>query len=149
MADFLLGITELIPFFFVFAIVYGSLELTNVFKNKAVNGIISIVIAMFTLINPAVTTFIYGIMPYAIALFVVVFFIGFIRGLFSGDKKGDKDYTLPVIIVGLILIFLASQGDNISRWFPSFSFFGNDNFVVVMVLLLIAIILYATYKKAS
>ena len=149
MADFLFGIPELIPFFFVFAIVYGSLELSKVFKNKGVNGIISIVVALFTMINPAVSTFIYGVMPYAIALFVVVFFIGFIRGLFSGDKKGDKDYTLPVIIVGLLLIFVASQRDTISRWLPSLSFLGSDNFMVVVVLFLIAIILYATYKKIA
>ena len=146
--DFLFGIPELIPFLFVFAIVYGSLELSKVFKNKGVNGVISIVVALFTMINPGVSAFIYGVMPYAIALFVVVFFIGFIRGLFS-DKKGDKDYTLPVIIVGLILIFLASQRETISRWMPSLSFLSSDNFVVVMVLFLIAIILYATYKKTG
>lgn len=147
MAIYLFGIEQLIPFFFVLAIVYGALEISNVFKNKAVNAIISIAIALFAIISPGVTAFIYQILPVAAIVFVIVFFLGFMKSFFGGKGDKDKDYTLPVIIVGLVLIFIVSQSENISRWIPQLSFLSNENFIVIVILAAIGFALYATYKK--
>ena len=144
---FLFDIESLLPFFFVLAVVFGSLEVSKVFKNRGVNGLISIVVAMFAIINPSVSAFIYMIMPYAIIVFVIFFFLGFVVKFFSSDEEGkEKDLTLPVIIAGLILIFLASFGGNLSKMFPSMGFLSSDNFIVIIVLVIVMIALFATYK---
>ena len=132
MAEFLFNIEQLLPFFFLLAIVYGSLEISKVFKNKAVNAIIAIVLGLFAVITPGVSAFILTIMPYAAVVFVIVFFIGFLKSFFVG-KDEEKDYTIPVIIAGLILIFIASQGENLSRWIPSLNFLSDENFIVAII----------------
>jgi len=150
MANFLFDIEQLLPFFFVLAVVFGALEVSGVFKNRGVNGLISVVVALFAIINPSVSAIIYAIMPYAIIIFIIFFFLGFIIKFFSSDEKGKpKDLTLPVIIAGLILIFLASYGENLSSMFPSMGFFSSDNFIVVVILVVVMIALFATYKAKS
>ncbi len=67
-----------IPFFFLLAVVYGALGISGVFKNRAVNLIIALVIALFGMTYQPFITWLYTIMPYAIALFIAVFFIGFV-----------------------------------------------------------------------
>jgi hypothetical protein len=149
----LLGIdfTLLIPFFFVLAVVYGSLEVSKVFESRGVKGIISLVIALFAITAPGLAAFIYQILPYAAAIFIVFFFVGFVMSFFrEGEKGGKKDLTLPVIIAGLVLVFAAGQGaDILSRWLPSMSFIGNQNFIVAIIIIVILMVLYATYKAKS
>ena len=145
------GIEQFIPFFFILAVTYGSLEVSKMFESKGVKSIISLVLALFAMIVPGLSAFVLAIMPYAIGIFVVFFFIGFVMSFFKGDeKKGEKkDLALPVIIAGLVMIFLASQGDTVTRWFPSMGFLSDENFLVAMILVVIMLVLYAAYKTKS
>ena len=151
MADFLLGLGQLIPFLFVLAVTYGALEVSKVFESKGVKGIISLVMGLFTISAPGLADFIYLIMPYAAAIFIIFFFLGFIKSFFKEDKQGKKmDLVLPVIIAGLILIFIASQGmDTIRRWIPSVGFLDEQNLVVLIILVVIGLVLFATYQKVT
>jgi len=129
-----------LPFFFVFAIVYGSLEVSNVFKNNAVKAVISLVLAFFAITNADVIELINQVFPYAVILFIALFFIGFVLKLVGG--QGSKDYSLIIIVVGLILILLASQGDLVELMNSV-----NSDIISYVGLGLILIIFYAAYMQ--
>ena len=135
----------ILPFFFVFAITYGSLEVSKIFHNNAVKAIISLVLATFAATNENFIFLMNQIFPHAVTLFVAVFFIGFIFALVKGkDEKGKptRDYVLLIIIAGLILLLLASQGDLVE-----FMNSVNSDFLAYAGLILIGIILFAAYKQ--
>lgn len=135
----------LIPFFFTFAIVYGALEVSGSFKNNRVNLLISLVIGFFTISNPMAMGFINSILPYAVILFVAVFFLSFVTSFLKGRKGGGArkpDYTLIMIIAGLVLIFISSDSGILGSLSIS-----ADAFVPWVVIALIALILLATYYK--
>lgn len=137
--------THIIPFFFVLAVVYGALDYSGVFNKNAVNMIVSLTIAFFALTSDFVLSFIYGILPYAVIMFVVVFFLAFLKKLVGGGGEKKIDWSLAMIVIVLVLIFLASQGrDIVSDFLPSFPV---ENFMYAVGLVLILGILYAAYAK--
>jgi hypothetical protein len=138
--------TYIIPFIFVLAVVYGALDFANVFRKNSAKGLVSLAIAFFALTSEPVTEFIYGILPYAVILFVVVFFLAFIVKLLKG-KGGERktDWTLAMIVIVLVLIFLASQGEDlVTEFLPSMPV---ENFMYAVGLILILLIFYAVYKN--
>lgn len=136
-----LEIATLLPFFLVLALVYGSLEVSGIFKNKGVKGVIAIVLAFFAVSSPPVVAFINEIMPYIAVFFIVVFLAGFLSSFFKGKGDGkERDWILIVIILALGLIFLTGQ--------DSFSIFTlqDQNFIAMAVLLVIVLLFYGVYK---
>ena len=142
-------LTFALPFFLIFAIVYGALEISGVFKkNKAVNAIIALVIGAFAVTSEQVVALTFTFMPYAALLFIVVFILGFVLSPFKG-KEEERDYSLMVIIVALIILFLASQGQEmLTDMFPALSGSGESIFTLVG-LLLIVVIIFAGYQHSK
>lgn len=138
--------THMIPFLFVLAVVYGALDYSNVFKKNSVKSLVSLAIAFFALTSQFVIDFIYGILPYAVILFVIVFFLAFIARLVGGKGKERKiDWSLAMIVIILFLIFLASYGEDIvTSLLPSMPV---ENFMYAVGLILILLIFYAVYKN--
>ena len=136
-----IDVNVILPFFFVLAIVYGALEVSKVFQNKGVKAIIALVIAFFASTSPPAVEFIFFILPYAAMFFVVFFFVGFLLSFFK--DKGEKDYALIMVILALVLIFISGQ-DNLK-----FINLQDQNFVGMIVLLVIALILYSAYNLKS
>ncbi len=138
--------TNIIPFLFVLAVVYGALDYANVFKKNSVKGLVSLAIAFFALTSQFVIDFIYGVLPYAVILFVVVFFLAFIARLVGGKGKERKiDWSLAMIVIILLLIFLASYGEDlVTSFLPSMPV---ENFMYAVGLVLILLIFYAVYKN--
>ncbi|MBI4020993.1 MAG: hypothetical protein HY369_02010 [Candidatus Aenigmarchaeota archaeon] len=131
-----------LPFFLVLALVYGSLEVSGTFKNRGVKAILSVVLAFFAITTPAIVEFITAVMPYAAFFFIAFFFLGFVLSFFKEGEKGKKDYTLIAVVLVLVLVFLASdKGLDIFTW--------DDSFLAMVVLLAIAMILYAAYKRGG
>lgn len=130
----------ILPFFFVLAIVYGGMEVSKVFSNKGVKAIIAVVIAFFASSSPEAVAIIFYILPYAAIFFIAFFFLGFILSLFKGEKK---DVTLIVVALALILIFLAAQNS------LEIINLQDQNFLAMIVLLVIALLLYGGYKIRS
>ena|SRR3989338_5171682 len=131
-----------IPVVFTLAIVYGALETASPIKNKKSNALISVIIALFVATYEPAVSFINGVLPYAIALFVVVFFLGFLKKTFGSDKKGKKDSTGLFLSLGLILIFLAYQqggGGVLDLGFSS-------EMITTAGIVIVLIILYTAYK---
>jgi len=141
-------ISSVIPFLFVGAIVYGALEVSGVFANKNVKTIIAAVIALFSLTYEPLTLFINQILPYAAIFFIAVFFIAFLFKPFkSGGGEGKRDYTMIIVICGLVLIFLANSGyEMVRQWIPQLA---NSNYIVAIGVIIVVFILYAAYKKSG
>lgn len=137
-------ISMMIPFLFMLAIVYGALDVSGVFRNRRVNAVIALVFALFTLTYEPAVNFVNQIMPFAIIFFIAFFFIGFIIKI--ARKGADKDFTLLIIIVGLILLLLATQGPGfIGSFMPGFEEQGN-NILVIAGIVFIGVIFLAAYK---
>jgi hypothetical protein len=137
-------ISLMVPFLFMLAIVYGALDVAGVFKNKRVNALIALVFAFFALTYAPAIEFINQIMPLAIVFFVVFFFLGFVIKI---AKKGvDKDYTLLIIILGLVLLLFATQGPGfIDSFLPGFEEQANS-IMIASAIAFIGVILLAAYK---
>jgi Na+/H+ antiporter NhaC len=117
-----------------------------------VNALIAVVFAFFTLTYAPATEFITSIMPLAIIFFVVFFFLGFVvkavsKGL--SDEKGNKDFTLLIIILGLALLLFATQGPGvIGRFLPGFEEQAS-NIMVISAVVFIFVILLSAYKLSK
>ncbi len=137
-------ITLLIPFLFMLAIVYGALDVSGVFRNKRVNALIALVFAFFSLTYEPAILFINQIMPFAIIFFVAFFFLGFVIKV---ARKGvDKDYTLLIIILGLVLLLFATQGPGfIDSFVPGFEEQAS-NIMMAAAIVFIGVILLAAYR---
>ena len=140
-------ITLMIPFLFMLAIVYGALDVSGVFKNRRVNAVIALVFAIFTLTYEPAVNFVNQIMPFALIFFVVFFFIGFVIKI--AKKGAEKDFTLLIIIAGLILLLLGTQGAGfIGNFMPGFEEQGN-NILVIAGIVFIGVIFLAAYKMTK
>ena len=143
MADIM---SSVIPFLFVLAVVYGALEVSDVFKRKQVKLIISLSFAYVAMTTGYVAGFIMGILPYAIIAFIVLFFLGFALSFAKGGKEGggERDYTLIVIVLVLFLVFMTSYGlDFLERFMPGLS---SEEIATGAGLLVMAIIFYSVYR---
>jgi hypothetical protein len=142
MADIM---SSVIPFLFVLAVVYGALEVSDIFKRKQVKLIISLSFAYVAMTTEYVAGFIMGVLPYAILAFIVLFFLGFALSFARGGKEGGgRDYTLIVIVLVLALIFMTSYGlDFLEGFMPGFS---SEEITTGAGLLVMAIIFYSVYR---
>jgi len=138
----------LLPFFLVLAIIYGALEVSKVFKNRAVNGIIAIVFAFFSIMNAQVVSFINSILPYAAGFFVVIFIIWIVLKPLRGGKEGKgMDPVLIIVILVLILVLLARM--QVTDYFPEGSILSNQNLIWVIGIIIVAVILLKVFKMKN
>ena len=138
--------TFALPFLFVLAISYGALQIANVFRNKAVNAVIALVISFFAISNADLVNFIIQSMPWMAMIFIAVFFIKFILNMFK-QGKGERDYTLLIIILGLVLIFLIGQGMQIIHdWLPGGFPITEENLIMIIGVGIIVAIFFSAYR---
>lgn len=127
----------LFPFLLVLAIVYGAMETSRIFTNRALKTIISVVMAFFAISNTYVVETINSFLPYVALFFIFVFAAGFVK---RSMGEGDRDNTLIVIVIVLGLLLLASFA-NIDQSFSQY-----DEFIWFAGIIAIIIIFYAAYK---
>jgi len=139
----------LLPFFLVLAIIYGALEVSKVFKNRAVNAIIAVVFAFFSIMNSQVVAFINSILPYAAGFFVVLFLVWIVlKPLRGGGKEGEKkDPVLLIVILVLILVILARM--QTTDILPGSSLLSNSNLIWIIGIIIVAVILWKAYKMEN
>ncbi|NIO23015.1 MAG: hypothetical protein GTN38_03245 [Candidatus Aenigmarchaeota archaeon] len=150
--DGLLSIDFLIPFFFIFAIVYGALEISGVFKNKAVKAIIALALGFFAVSNADVVAFIHLVLPYAAIFFVVVFFIGFIAKPFKrkAGEPGRRDPFLLLVVLGLLLIIFAQLATPSSPFYPDISstILGDETVLWGIGIVIVIFMFYYAYSQS-
>ena len=137
----------LLPFFLVLAIIYGALEVSKVFANRAVKGIIAAVFAFFAIMNVQVVSFINLILPYAAGFFVVLFLIWIVLKPFRGAGKGGGDATVLIVILVLVLILLTRLGS--TGYIPGSSFLSDPNLLWLIGIIVVLVIIWKAYKMGS
>jgi len=138
-----------IPFIFVLAVVYGSLQVAGIFKNKAVNLIIAIVFAFFAASTGFVSEFIYSIFPYAVLLFIIFFFLALVKKSILGrvGKGGPPDWTMWIVLAVLILLLLAAGQEFINDIISPLGISGESLLWIVGFIVIIGIF-YMAYAMA-
>lgn len=118
----------LLPFMLLFALVFGILTRTQIFKdNKAVNGIIALAVAFMALQFDFVPTFFAQIFPRLGVGLAIILGILIVVGLFAPSNSKVIDYILlgiGVLIIGIIIMQSASgagwqSADFWAKYFPA------------------------------
>jgi len=141
MLDFL-TMEMLLPFALVIAVVYGGLETSGIFRNKALKAIVSVVFGFFAITNYYIVQTINSLLPYAAIIFLLVFMVGFAKRSLSGN---EKDNTMIIIIIALIMIFLAGLGNS----YGGFGLYQYNELLWIVGVVFVAAILFAAYRMKS
>jgi hypothetical protein len=135
----------LIPFLFIFAIVYGSLRSADIFKNKKVDAIIALSLGLFAVSNTWLVNFIWSQLGGVSVLFIFMFMLIFIFQVFG--VKGAKDNQEKLIILAAILFILFSISYLYTDMIPNIPFIGGgQNIVLLVFIIFIIVIFWLAYK---
>jgi len=140
-----------LPFIFVFAIIFGSIQLVNPFKNKAINVVISLVIAAFATLNSQFNALILAQFGNIATFFIVIFFISFILKIFGFKRaQSPEDYREAIVIQGVILFVLLSISFMFADQIPTLPIIGEgQNTLLAAFLIFILAILWAAFKLGA
>jgi asparagine N-glycosylation enzyme membrane subunit Stt3 len=147
MVDFSLGAPlglpdqSVITFLFVLAVIFGVLELTNLFKNRAVNLLIALALSAFAASQVTFTSLLFSYLPGVTGFFIVVFFIAFTFEILGVRKrKPGADLTDSMVVGGAVMLVLFTVGFSLLQMFPiDIPYIGGASgmfFIVGLVLLI-------------
>jgi D-alanyl-lipoteichoic acid acyltransferase DltB (MBOAT superfamily) len=127
----------IVPFALTFALSLGALTVSGVFdKQKQVNFIIAIALAILAVSSPSYSKMIYTWAPILATLFIVVFVLVFLRKSFGKEAKAD---WTTLIAIAILFLLLMQIGPSIPL--PSGSTIKSDDIILVAgIMLVIAII---------
>jgi len=141
----------LLPFLLIFALVFGILTRTQIFKdNKMVNGIIALSVALMALQFSFVSDFFSQIFPRVGVGLAIILGILIIVGLFIDPKNNAINYVLlgiGVVTIGVIIIQSAgATGWSSGEWW-------SENWEVVVgaifLLILVSVIIGSSGSKSD
>ena len=138
----------IIPFLFILAIVFGVLQLVNVFKNKAVNVVIALTIAFFASSYGPFTSLLWSQFGNITIFFIAMFFIAFIMQIFGFKRPKDpREYASPMMLHGGILFVLLAIGFAYSDLLPTLPFIGGgENILLLIGIVFILVIFWGAFK---
>ena len=141
----------LIPFLFILAIVFGSLNIANIFRNKGVNFLISLALAFFAASNTAFIGFLWSQFGNIAIFFIFMFFIIFILeafGLRRGKSEEKKERAADSLIINSAILFvLLSISYLYMGQLPSLPFIGGgQNLLLLIFIVFILVIFWSAYR---
>ena len=129
----------ILPFFLMFAIVYGIMNYTNPFgKQKNVNAMISAAIGLFAGASRDFVDFFWQNLNLTLILFVILFILLVAKKLTEGGGDGDKSSI--AVIAGAIIIIIAAKGEEL---FDGFYWLDSNNLIFIVMVALFVILIYA------
>lgn len=137
----------LLPFLLIFALVFGILTKTKLFKeNKAINSIISLVVGLIAIQFEKVPNFFSAIFPnMAIALVVILVFL-ILLGIFIDPNHPAITWILMgiglIIFIVVIVQTAGSVGWSTGTWW-------QDNWVTIIGLVVIIVLVIAIIASSS
>jgi hypothetical protein len=139
----------LVPMLFSLAVIFGILEITNIFKNRAVNFLIALGMAFFAVSNSFYVSILWSYFGDVAIFFIVMFFIAFVFEVF-GVRKGKHVSADSVIINGVILFILLSIGYLYMDMLPDLPFIGGgENLFLLIAVIFILSIFWSAYKAGG
>ena len=136
-----------LPFLLIFALVFGILTRTQIFKNnKAINGVIAFVIGLLALQFNFVPVFFSEIFPRLGIGLAVILALLILAGLFFDPNNKWVNYGLLVIGV-IVFIVVIIQTAGWVGWYSGFWWY--DNWPKVLLVLVVIGILAAIIASAG
>jgi len=134
--------TVLFPFILVFTVVFAILEKINLFRNKGVDILISLVIGFFTVTNPYISGFfmvLFSNLGLGVAILIVLMVL---IGL--AFKPNDKEWKYIFGIVGILIFLIIIGRTGLLRFLFGEGFFywfsQNSGLVIIFLFVIIAIV---------
>ncbi len=129
----------LLPFIFIFAVIYGILTGTNIFSgNKGVNVLISFVIGLLALRVGFVQQFFIEIFPRTGVAIAVIVVLVILVGAFVPEKH-RHGWAIALYVVGAIAFLLVVFNSfNALNWFQS-DWWSSWGSLVIVILLIVGI----------
>ncbi len=143
--------TYLLPFLLIFALIFGILNQIHLFKeNKAINGIIALVVGLLALQSPMVSQFFSEIFPrLGIGLSILLVLL-ILVGMFIDPSKTGIMVTLLGIGAVITVVVLVQTAGAVG-W--SSGYWWQDNWEtvagVVFILIALAVIVGGSSPKES
>ncbi len=129
----------LLPFLLVVAVVYGGMETSGMFRNRAIKAIVAVVLGFFAVTNSSIVQFINSMLPYVAIIFLLVFIVGFAKKSLSG---GEKDNTMIIVIIVLIMLLLGSVANS----YGGYGMLQYTEFLWLIGVVFVMAIIFAAYR---
>jgi hypothetical protein len=127
----------IVPFALTFALSLGALTVSGVFdKQKPVNFIIAMALAVLAVSSPSYSKMIYTWAPILATLFIIVFVLAFLKKSFGKEAKAD---WTSLIAISILFLLLMQIGPSIPL--PSGSTIKSDDIILVAGIMLVIAIL--------
>ena len=131
--------TYVIPFLLIFALVFGILTQTGLFKEKkAINAIIALAVSLMALQFAFVSTFFSEIFPRLGIGLVVLLVVMVLLGLFAPNRTWVT-YTLFGAAAVILIVVLANTATAV-QWFSS-GFLSKINWQLLLPLIIIVVVI--------
>ncbi|MBI2176365.1 hypothetical protein HYU40_03385 [Candidatus Woesearchaeota archaeon] len=107
------GFVDIFVWILVFLIVYGILEVTNIFKNKGLHALFAFTITAVIVLTGGGTNIITAMAPWVVVLAALIFFI-FVLANFAGADMNDlpsifgKKAVIWIVAIPLVIILIIS-----------------------------------------
>lgn len=144
-----------VSFLFIFALVFGILEITKRKKkvdeknfieeklfSERVNALLALTIAFISISYKPFIDFIWGFIPVSSIIFIIFFFIAFIKENLSGK---EKDQTLTLVSIGILILILGFFGEFLNFPFLNYYFLSQRDFLWIIGILLVVLLFYFGY----
>ncbi len=128
-----------LPFLLIFALVFGILTRTQIFKdNKAINGVIALVVGLLSLKFDFVPIFFSEIFPRLGIGLAIILALLILAGLFFDPKNKLVNYSLLAVGVIVFLVVLIQTAGWVG-WTSGFLLYDNWP-RIVMIIIVIALL---------
>ena len=141
--------TYILPFLLIFAVVFGILTQTNIFKdNRAINGIIALVVALMSLQFNFVSVFFSEIFPRFGVGLIIILIAMILLGMFAPNRTWMTYTFFGIAAITLVVVLINSAGA--VGWMAG-GFLGNiywpDVLPWAVIIIAIAVIIGASVPK--
>ncbi len=131
-----------LPFLLIFALVFGILTRTQVFKNKAINAVIAFVVGLLSLQFGFVSIFFSEIFPRLGIGLAIILALLILAGLFFDPKSKFTNYgLLGVGLIVFIIVLVKTFGwlgwSNMSLWYLNWPAIISGIVVIGILILII------------
>jgi hypothetical protein len=138
------------PALLIFAVVFAILDKSKILgDNRPVQAIVSISIALMSLMFDFVPTFFATIFPrfgIVLSIFLVLVLLG---GMFYNEKENRAFFFTIGIIIGLLGIFWALGSWNYSWDNLGLGSWFNDNFWAIVIIILVGVMVWLIANKPA
>ena len=137
----------ILPFLLIFALVFGILTKTQIFKdNKAINGIIALVVGLLSLQFDFVPIFFSEIFPRLGVGLIIILALLILAGLFFDPKNKLVNYGLLAVGVIIFLVVLIQTFGWVG-WVSGF--FWYDSWPTILMVVIVIALLAAVFNSVG